>query len=132
MVIRLIGTIVAIIIMAFFVGFNLENKCDVSLLFATFKDVPVFITIMLSFAVGILFTLPVALSIRFKKNKKEEKKDSPKEKKHRFSKKSRTEEKALAAQQHADSASGGKTADSSGESAGRAEPESESETGSAI
>ena len=81
MVIRLIGTIIIIIIMAFFVGFNLDNKCNVNLLFKTFENVPVFITIMISFAAGIIFTLPVALSFRHKKAKKEEQKKEKKEKK---------------------------------------------------
>ena len=71
MVIRLIGTIIIIVIMAFFVGFNLDNKCNVNPLFKTFENVPVFITIMISFAAGIIFTLPVALSFRHKKAKKE-------------------------------------------------------------
>lgn len=81
MVIRLIGTIIIIVIMAFFVGFNLDNKCNVNLLFKTFENVPVFITIMISFATGIIFTLPVALSFRHKKAKKEEQKKEKKEKK---------------------------------------------------
>ncbi|MBQ1629587.1 MAG: hypothetical protein II098_10610, partial [Treponema sp.] len=62
MVIRLIGTIIIIVIMAFFVGFNLDNKCNVNLLLKTFENVPVFITIMISFAAGIIFTLPVTLA----------------------------------------------------------------------
>lgn len=64
--------------MAFFVGFNLENKCNVNLLFKTFENVPVFITIMISFATGIIFTLPVALSLKHKKAKKEEQKKEKK------------------------------------------------------
>ena len=43
MIVRLISSIVALVIIAFFAGFNLENKCDVNLLFYTFKDAPVFL-----------------------------------------------------------------------------------------
>ena len=46
MIVRLISSIVALVIIAFFAGFNLENKCDVNLLFYTFKDAPVFFTVV--------------------------------------------------------------------------------------
>ena len=49
MIVRLISSIVALVIIAFFAGFNLENKCDVNLLFYTFKDAPVFFTVVFSF-----------------------------------------------------------------------------------
>ena len=65
MVVRLLCTIATLVILAFFVGYNLDNKCDVNLLVHTF------ITIIISFAAGSLFTLPVIFIHKSKKNKKE-------------------------------------------------------------
>lgn len=123
MVIRLIGTIIIIVIMAFFVGFNLDNKCNVNLLFKTFENVPVFITIMISFAAGIIFTLPVALSFRHKKAKKDQQKKEKKsllKKAEKIADKTASEESTKAAKQE--------------QPVEPAQPEtdSESDTGSAI
>ncbi len=70
MVANLISIIIGIVFIAFFAGFNLDNKCDVSLVFYTFKNIPVFFTILVSFAVGMLCALPFALIHRKKKAKK--------------------------------------------------------------
>lgn len=70
MVANLISIIIGIVFIAFFAGFNLDNKCDVSLVFYTFKNIPVFFTILVSFAVGMLCALPFALIHRSKKAKK--------------------------------------------------------------
>jgi len=46
-----------IAIMAFvlvFVGFNLDNRCDISLIFVTFRSVPVVITILGTYVLGLL------------------------------------------------------------------------------
>lgn len=78
MIANLISIIIGIVFIAFFAGFNLDNKCDVSLVFYTFKNIPVFFTILVSFAVGMLCSLPFALIHR---NKKAKKIKEPKEKK---------------------------------------------------
>ncbi|MBQ1948896.1 MAG: hypothetical protein II367_01920 [Treponema sp.] len=94
MVIRLLGTIAGFVILASFVGFNLDNKCNVSLIFKTFENVPVFITIMISFSAGLLFTLPFALTHRVKKAKKEKQNNVPaavKDKKEKNDKKEKAE-----------------------------------------
>lgn len=67
-VVKLVATIIGIVLLAFFTGFNLNNKCDVFFFYTTFKNVPVFITVFISVAVGILATLPIAL---FGKKRKE-------------------------------------------------------------
>ncbi|MFA6857070.1 MAG: hypothetical protein WCR31_07675 [Treponema sp.] len=54
----LITTIVIVIVIAFFTGFNLDNRCNVNLLFHTFRNVPVFVTILISFGAGIIVALP--------------------------------------------------------------------------
>lgn len=68
---RLITTIVCLVLLAFFAGFNLDNKCNVNLLFHTFQNVPVFFTIITSFVVGIVFTIPFAFIRRGKPGKKD-------------------------------------------------------------
>lgn len=69
MIANLIAIIIGIVFIAFFAGFNLDNKCDVSLVFYTFKQIPVFFTILISFAVGLMCSLPFALVRRSKKSK---------------------------------------------------------------
>ena len=78
MIANLISIIIGIVFIAFFAGFNLDNKCDVSLVFYTFKNIPIFFTILVSFAIGMLCSLPFALIHR---NKKAKKIKEPKEKK---------------------------------------------------
>lgn len=68
---RLITTIVCLVLLSFFAGFNLDNKCNVNLLFHTFQNVPVFFTIITSFVVGIVFTIPFAFIRRGKPGKKD-------------------------------------------------------------
>lgn len=57
MVFKLILTILIIVLISFFTGFNLQNICNIWLFGKTFSDVPVFITALISFAAGILVTL---------------------------------------------------------------------------
>jgi uncharacterized membrane protein YciS (DUF1049 family) len=55
---RLIFFIVILAIFLAFIAFNLENKCDISFGFTKIEDVHVFLTIFVSFALGLLCTLP--------------------------------------------------------------------------
>ena len=57
---KLLAFILAITIVLVFIGFNLENRCDVSLAFYTFSDVPVVITILASFLLGLLMAFPLS------------------------------------------------------------------------
>ncbi len=58
MVLKLIFTIALLVAAAFFTGLNLKNSCDVWFFVKTFPNVPIFVTILISFAAGILVTLP--------------------------------------------------------------------------
>lgn len=69
---KLIGFIAGIVVLAFFAGFNLDNKCDVNILFHTFKDVPVMFTIVFSFVIGILVAIPICYLGRAQKRDKED------------------------------------------------------------
>ena len=70
MIVRLILTIICLILLACFAGFNLDNKCNVNLLVHTFENVPVFVSIIISFAAGVIFTLPAAIFSRSAKKDK--------------------------------------------------------------
>jgi hypothetical protein len=65
----MIRVIVFILVFVFFLAFiilNLENKCDVSFGFTTIKDFPIFISVLSSFVLGMLVTVPMML---FRKKK---------------------------------------------------------------
>lgn len=65
---KLIGTIILLVLITIFCGFNLEeaNKCDINLIFHVFEKVPVFLTVLTSFLAGIVVMLPFAF---FRKKK---------------------------------------------------------------
>jgi hypothetical protein len=44
-----------------FITFNLENRCDISFGFTIAKEVPVFLTIFISFALGLFCALPFVI-----------------------------------------------------------------------
>ena len=77
---RLIIFIVVFAIFLVFITFNLENKCDISFGFASIKEVPVFVTVFTSFALGLLCALPLVMHVKkkhtgtpfFKKKQKED------------------------------------------------------------
>jgi len=68
---RLILFILIFGIFLAFVTFNLENKCDISFGSEklTLKDVPIFLTVFISFLLGLMSALPLVLLI--KKNRKD-------------------------------------------------------------
>lgn len=83
MPIKLIGTIILLILVTIFAGVNLDNKCDITFIFYTFEQVPVFMTVIISFAIGLVLMLPFTLG-RGKKNTKkpvqsQQNKSEPKE-----------------------------------------------------
>jgi uncharacterized integral membrane protein len=67
---KLIGFLTVLLLVTFFIGLNLDNRCDVSLIFYTFRNVPVFISLLLAYACGVITLIPfyiVALSKARKK-----------------------------------------------------------------
>jgi uncharacterized integral membrane protein len=61
---RLFFLAVVMVLLVAFIGFNIENRCDVSFAFYTLEDVPVVVTILSSFALGLVAALPFALRRR--------------------------------------------------------------------
>jgi uncharacterized integral membrane protein len=75
---RLIGFIVLFAVFLVFIGFNLENRCDISFGFFKLSQVPVYLTAFSSFVLGMLWAVPYIVSLRFKrKPAKEKKKGGP-------------------------------------------------------
>jgi uncharacterized integral membrane protein len=57
---RLIGLLLFIALIVIFIGFNLENTCDISFGFVVLSRIPIFLTILSSFAAGMIVVLPFA------------------------------------------------------------------------
>ena len=74
--VKLILFLVILGIVIFFIGFNLSNVSDIAFGFHTFSDVPIFISLFISFAAGVLVMLPFCFS-RSKKSKRKLKSESP-------------------------------------------------------
>ena len=70
MPLRLIGFILIFGIFLVFVALNLGNTCDINLGIITFTDVPVFFTVLCSFALGMLCTLPFLFKSSTKRKNK--------------------------------------------------------------
>lgn len=47
-----------------FIGFNLDNRCDISLAFVTLRQVPIVITILSSFLLGLLVAFLASLGAK--------------------------------------------------------------------
>jgi len=61
--------ILCVIIFAVFLAFitvNLEYRCDVNIGFTKFESVPIFLTVFVSFFLGFICALPLALRSRIK------------------------------------------------------------------
>jgi uncharacterized integral membrane protein len=66
---RLIGWILILGVFLVFIALNLGNSCSISFGFHTFSSVPVYLTALSSFVLGLLCAIPVMISIRFGKKK---------------------------------------------------------------
>ena len=98
MPIKLIAMLIVAALTAVFTGYNLGNSCDVWFIH-TFKNVPVFVTIIVSLIAGVVITLPFTMGRRvtredkkiLKADKKAKKIQAKQEKKDKKSKKPVTE-----------------------------------------
>ena len=76
----MVRLVVFIIIFVIFLGFivlNLGNTCDISFGFKTFKDVPIFVSIFISFVFGLLASIPMIFSLRRSQKKSAPSQDFP-------------------------------------------------------
>ena len=67
---KLILFILSVVLVTIFIGFNLTNACDVSLGVYTFKNVPIFMSILLAFALGVFIMLPFTFGHSKKENRR--------------------------------------------------------------
>lgn len=70
---RLIGFILCIVFVTVFIGFNLDNSCNISFGFYELKDVPIFFSLLASFLLGVLVVLPFTLIKKHSKKSKQNK-----------------------------------------------------------
>lgn len=63
--------IICIVVVVLFIGFNIDNKCNISLGVYTFSDVPIFMSIFLSFALGVFVMVPFLFGRKPRKDRKE-------------------------------------------------------------
>ena len=66
---KFVTVLVIVGLILFFVVFNMNNTSDISFGFYTAKDVPIFLSLFISFFLGFLVTLPFALSSSSRKAK---------------------------------------------------------------
>lgn len=79
MPLKLIGVIVLLIFVTIFSGVNIDHKCDISFVFYTFKSVPVFMTVIISFVAGAILVLPFTFGNRKKKKNEKSAAKNPNE-----------------------------------------------------
>ncbi len=63
---RLISFIVCLILITIFAGFNLDNKCNISFGFTVLPNIPIFLSLMASFLIGVVVMLPFTFGKRRK------------------------------------------------------------------
>jgi len=67
---KLIGFLTVLLLVTFFIGFNLDNRCDISLVFYTFRNVPIFVSLLFAYACGTITLIPFFISALSKAGKK--------------------------------------------------------------
>ena len=58
---KLVGFIVCLVLGTCFAGFNLGNSCNISFGFHTFENIPIFFSLIIAFACGVVVTLPFTI-----------------------------------------------------------------------
>ncbi len=61
---KLILFLLCLVLVTFFVGFNLDNSCNINLGFKTYENVPIFLTVLISFASGVVIALLFSIGMR--------------------------------------------------------------------
>jgi predicted lipid-binding transport protein (Tim44 family) len=76
---RLLVLAVFLVLVAFFIGFNLDNRADISLGFVNFEQVLVFYAMFIAYLLGVVTTIPFAIARRMGKPAKSPKQKKPSE-----------------------------------------------------
>ena len=72
---RFFGILVILILFVLFAGFNIDFRTNISFGFYIFENVPIFISIFISFVLGALITVPLLLKSQWKRRIKKEQKE---------------------------------------------------------
>lgn len=67
--IKLLFFVACLILICIFMFFNMKNLCTIWLFGKIFENIPVFMPIIIAFAVGVLIMVPFTLKFTNKKNK---------------------------------------------------------------
>jgi len=70
---KLIYFLFIVLFLGLFAGFNMKNSCDISLIFYTFENVPVYVSNIFSFLIGLILTIPFFFGSKKKKTVNEKK-----------------------------------------------------------
>jgi uncharacterized integral membrane protein len=75
---KLIGLALILVVFLGFIGLNLENRCAISFGFwETPEEVPVFLPVFAAFVLGILCSIPFAISVGLKRSRKTKGRETP-------------------------------------------------------
>lgn len=109
MPLKMLGFILALVILVSFVGLNWENSSDIDLWFNQklhFEDVSIVLSFMIVFLAGMICSIPFWLDSKFRRRKKEKVKEEKKDLKILKSKKANSQEKdALVEKEQSDQTS---------------------------
>jgi|GEM_PF-4433656 len=67
--IKIIVSIAVVVLIILFITFNIDNTSDISFIFFTVENIPVYLTIFFSLLLGALAMIPFSLGYRKKKKK---------------------------------------------------------------
>ncbi|MCR4627928.1 MAG: hypothetical protein K5640_09830 [Treponema sp.] len=90
---KLIGTLILLVLVTIFAGFNINNTCNINFIFREFKNVPIFFSLVVSFVAGVFVTLPFTFGKKKNKAEKDEKSAEDKKLKKLKKKNKKAEEK---------------------------------------
>jgi uncharacterized integral membrane protein len=72
---RLILFIIVFAVLLVFVTLNLDNRCNINFGFHRFEEVPIFLTVFISFSLGLICATPLVLHLRKKRKTEVPRKD---------------------------------------------------------
>ena len=73
---KLVSFIFVLIVVTLFIGFNLDNRCNVSFIFYTYTNVPIFVSLLFAYAAGAITVIPFFIGFSRKKSRKDAKKNA--------------------------------------------------------
>ena len=77
---KMIGFLLVLVLVAFFASLNMNHRADISLGFYIFKDVPIFLSLLIAFLAGAVLIIPFTIGASLRKKGKLKEKAEKKEK----------------------------------------------------